>query len=87
MRKLADDTVNESLGPKLSMIAEKLNHGVANEHLKKSMKKYAKRGDLAASEVTMSEYSPSRYVGSVSESFAEAREYVSRMTPSILKPY
>lgn len=83
VRKLADDTVNADLGPKLAVIAEKLHHGVANELVKKAMKRYHKRGNLAASEVTMSEYSPSRYVGSVSESFAEAREKVSRFTTLI----
>lgn len=76
VRRLADDTTSERLDAKLEQIATKLNYGVASEVLKKSMKKYHKRGDLGASEVTMSQYSPSRYVGSVSESFAEAREKV-----------
>lgn len=75
VRRLAD--ASEDLGPKLEVIATKLNNGVAGEVLKKAMKKYHKRGELGASEVTMSEYSPTRYVGSVSESFAEAREKVS----------
>lgn len=72
MRRLAD--ASEDLDEKLTVIAKKLNHGVADQVLKKAMKKYHKRGELNASEVTMSQYSPTRYVGSVSESFAEARE-------------
>lgn len=73
---LADDRVAENLGPRLMMLSEKLNFGLAAEHLKKSMKRYIKKGDLGASEVTISQFSPSRYVGSVSESFAAAREKV-----------
>lgn len=76
VRRLVDDTTSERLETKLEYIAGRLNHGVASEVLKKAMKRYHKRGDLGASDVTMSLYSPSRYVGSVSESFAEAREKV-----------
>lgn len=76
VRRLVDDTTSERLETKLGYIASRLNHGVASEVLKKSMKKYHRRGDLGASEVTMSQYSPSRYVGSVSEKFAEEREKV-----------
>lgn len=84
VRRLADDTTSELLGAKLERIATKLNHGIASEVLRKAMRRYHKRGDLCASEVTMSQYSPSRYVGSVSESFAEAREKVSCLPSTFL---
>ncbi|PUU76301.1 hypothetical protein B9Z19DRAFT_991073 [Tuber borchii] len=74
VRKLTDDLVNEDLGPRIQKLSEQLNLGVGSEHMKKSMKKYKRTGDLGASEVTMSQYSPSRYLGSVSENFALARE-------------
>ncbi|KAL7275542.1 hypothetical protein RUND412_001501 [Rhizina undulata] len=82
VRKMADDLHSENLGPRLNELSGKLNAEVnAESMVKKAMKKYSKKGDLGASEVTMSELSPSRYVGSVSESFAEARERYLRENP------
>ena len=81
VRKLADDLVNEDLGPRIQKLSEQLNLGVGSEHMKKAMKKYKRTGDLGASEVTMSQYSPSRYLGSVSENFALAREKVRYTSP------
>ncbi|KAG0126699.1 hypothetical protein HOY82DRAFT_627085 [Tuber indicum] len=74
VRKLVDDLVNEDLGPRIQRLSDQLNLGVGSEHMKKAMKKYKKTGNLVASEVTMSQYSPSRFLGSVSENFALARE-------------
>lgn len=83
VRRLLGET-NEDLKPKMDLIARHLNYGEASEVLKKAMKKYHKSGNLSASEVTMSQYSPTRYVGSVSESFAEAREKYVRDNPDNL---
>jgi DNA-directed RNA polymerase I subunit RPA1 len=49
----------------------------AGSQVKMALKRYNKSGDLGASEVTMSELNPSRYLGSVSEKFYESREAVS----------
>ena len=81
VRKLTDDPANEDLGPRIQKLSEQPNLGVGSEHMKKEMRKYKRTGDLGASEVTMSQYSPSQYLGSVSENFALAREKVRYTSP------
>lgn len=72
LRRVTEDTVNEDLMPSLERLATNLNYGKnVNKMVKKAFKKFQKKGDLAASEVTISEYSPAKYLGSVSEKFQE----------------
>lgn len=78
LRRATGDVTNEDITPTMQHLAESLNYDqdVAAE-VKKSFKKYRKKGDLAASAVTISEYSPARYLGSISEKFHESLESVS----------
>lgn len=77
LRRVAEDDINADLGPTLAKIGQSLHFddGVSSK-VKKALKKFNKSGELDASEVTMSEYNPARYVGSVSEKFYQAREAV-----------
>ena len=78
LRRAAEDYVNPSLEDTLTRLAGALNYGdSAGSRVKKSLKKFQKKKDLDASEVTLCELNPAKYLGSVSESFYANRETVS----------
>lgn len=83
LRRTTEDYTNADLHPTLVRLADALRYEEgAGRQVKKALKKYNKKKDPSASEVTMSVLSPSRYIGSVSEKFYESREEVSKRKPS-----
>lgn len=78
LRRATEDYTNPNLGPTLQRLATALSYEEkASSQVKKALKKFSKKNDLGASNVTMSELNPARYLGSVSEKFYEDREAVS----------
>jgi len=86
LRRATEDYRNPDLSGTLECLAVALRYEEkASSRVKKALKKYNKKKDLGASEVTMSELNPARYLGSVSEKFYESREaYIEKNPDQIL---
>jgi DNA-directed RNA polymerase I subunit RPA1 len=86
LRRATEDYTNADIAPTLGYLATALSYEAkAGNRVKKALKKYHKKKDLGASEVTMSELNPTRFLGSVSERFWESREeYIEKNPDQIL---
>ena len=86
LRRATEDYWNSDLSSTLEHLAVALRYEEkASSRVKKALKRFNKKKDLDASEVTMSELNPARYLGSVSEKFYENREaYIEKNPDQIL---
>jgi DNA-directed RNA polymerase I subunit RPA1 len=86
LRRATEDYTSPTLQPTLERLALALNYEEgASSKVKKAIKKFRKKKDSAASDVTMNELNPARYLGSVSEKFYESREeYIEKNPDGIL---
>jgi DNA-directed RNA polymerase I subunit RPA1 len=77
LRRATEDYTNANLSPTLERLGEALHYEKkANSLVKKALKKFHRKADLGASEVTTSKLNPTRHLGSVSEKFYGSREAV-----------
>ncbi|KAI5797692.1 hypothetical protein EDC01DRAFT_629076 [Geopyxis carbonaria] len=75
LRRAVEEYQHDDLSESYDTVSGPLNFGVkAGNKVKKAIKKYDSEKDLGASGVTISEFNPSRYIGSVSEKFYRSRE-------------
>ncbi|KAA8914558.1 hypothetical protein FN846DRAFT_926797 [Sphaerosporella brunnea] len=86
LRRATEDYTSPDLQNTLEYLAGALGYDEkAGGRVKKAIKKYQKKKDLAASEITMSELNPTRYLGSVSEKFYQSREkYIEKNSDGVL---